>query len=71
MLLNAKDMDQTRLYRQKDGQGDSYIPPPKFVCGGYKKYNEEQQERKTLIKHLQALDIISMSLSFIYNNISK
>lgn len=36
-----------------------------------KKYNEEQQERKTLIKRLQALGIMSTSLFFIYKNIIK
>ena len=25
------------LTRYMDGQGDSYIPPPNFVCGGYNK----------------------------------
>lgn len=36
-----------------------------------KKYNEDQQERKTLIKRLQALGIMSTSLFFIYKNIIK
>ena len=28
---------------QTDRQGDSYIPPPNFVCGGY---NDNQQEER-------------------------
>jgi hypothetical protein len=37
-----------KVHGRTDGQGDSYIPPPNFVCGGYTyephKTNESKHE---------------------------
>ena len=38
-----------RTDRQTDRQGDSYIPPPNFVCGGYNKKYCEYLDREAFL----------------------